>query len=139
MAHDHEINQRALPKAGSTNRCPNCAASRALMKRWPQTDGIWQVSCSSCGHMWQERTRRSLIDTILESRQRAIAVMALLLVIACVAAFASYIAWLFLRAADIGRPGTEALALVFIAALVFIVGAAYLWRHSINSDPALRE
>lgn len=105
------------------------------MKRWPQTTGIWQVTCSRCGQIWQERTRRSVIGTILESRQRAIAVIALMLVIACVAAFASYIAWLFLRAADIGRPGAEALAFLFIAALAFVVGAAYVWRHSIYTGP----
>ena len=139
MSRAQEFDQHTLPKAGTTRRCPNCTAGPALIKRWPQANGIWQVSCSRCGHIWQERTGRSVIDTILESRQRAVAVGALLMVAASVAAFAGYVAWLFLRAADMGRPGTEGLALIFIAALAFIVGAAYVWRHSINSDPSLRQ
>ena len=94
------------------------------MKRWPQPDGVWQVSCSRCGHIWQERTGRSFVDTVLESRLRAITAVGLLMVVACVAVFGGYIAWMFWKLFDRGRPGVEALAVLFVAALTFIVGAA---------------
>jgi hypothetical protein len=105
------------------------------MKRWPQTTGIWQVSCSTCGHVWQERTARSFIDTIRESQPRAIVAVGLLLVAACFATFAGYVAWMLWKLFDLGRPGTEAIAVLFVAALAFTVGAAYAWRHSIDTGP----
>ena len=106
------------------------------MKRWPQPDGVWQVSCSRCGHAWQERTARSFVDTIMESRLRAITAVGLLLVAACFTTFAGYVAWMLWKLFDLGRPGVEALALLFVAALTFTVGAAHAWRTSIDGDPA---
>ena len=105
------------------------------MKRWPQPNGVWQVSCSQCSHVWQERTSRSFIDTLRESRLRAITAVGLFTVAACVAAFSAYVGWVFWKAFDLGRPGVEALAVLFVAALTFTVGAAYAWRHSIDEDP----
>ena len=96
---------------------------------------VWQVSCSRCGHIWQERTTRSFIDAIMESRLRAITAVRLLLVAACFATFAGYVAWMLWKLFDLGRPGPEALAVVFVAALTFTVGAAYAWRNSIDPGP----
>jgi hypothetical protein len=60
------------------------------------------------------------------------------MVAASAAVFGSYVVWLFVRAVHIGRPGTAELALFFLAALAFVIGAAYAWRHSIDGDPRLR-
>jgi hypothetical protein len=139
MSQTQQASGSPLPRAGSTRRCPNCIAPAALLKRWPQPDGVWQVSCSRCGHVWQERTGRSFVDTVLESRLRAITAVGLLLVAACVAVFGGYIAWMFWKLFDLGRPGVEALVVLFVAALTFTVGAAYAWRNSIDSDPSLRD
>ena len=75
----------------------------------------------------------------MESRLRAITAVGVLLVAACIATFGGYVAWMLWKLFDLGRPGVEALALLFVAALTFTIGAAYAWRNSINGDPSLRD
>src|SRR5688572_26676130 len=114
MSQAQETRVPRLPRAGSTRRCPACTAPSMQIKRWPQPDGVWQVSCSACGHVWQERTGRSYVDTVLESRLRAITAAGLLLVAAVVVTFFGYVAWMLWKLFDLGRPGVEALALLFV-------------------------
>jgi hypothetical protein len=137
MSQPHIADASSLPKAGSTRRCPNCGAPSMAMKRWPQTTGIWQVSCSSCNHVWQERTTRSFLDALRESRAKVLFLGACLLApLPFLLALVAYPLGKFL---ELGRPGSVALGVLFLLAFAFLVGAAYAWRHSISTGPDTTE
>jgi Zn ribbon nucleic-acid-binding protein len=134
MSQTQSADTRSLPKAGSTSRCPNCDAPAMAIKRWPQASGIWQVSCSHCGHIWQERTTRSFRDALRESPQKVVVAIACLLTASSIGFFVLSFAYPLGELADIGRPGASELGLVLAGAFLVMIGLAYAWRHNSDDD-----
>lgn len=36
------------------------------IKRWSQSSTVWLASCSGCGHVWQEKSRRGRLNDVLD-------------------------------------------------------------------------
>jgi hypothetical protein len=103
------------------------------LNRWPRTSGSWQVTCSRCDHIWQERTTRSYRDTLRESPPKILVSIACFLVVAAIVLF--IFAYPIGKLLELGRPGAVALSVLLVLAFVVTVAVAYKWRHSIPAGP----
>ncbi len=110
-----------LPKVGSVRRCPNCDAPRALIKQWPRSADAWDVSCSRCGHAWQERSRRSFVDTIRESPEKLVFGAMCFSVLAGAGFVLLLVLHLFGAMMSRGAQDVTLLAILFFGALVSLV------------------
>jgi DNA-directed RNA polymerase subunit RPC12/RpoP len=52
-------------RRGRQFRCPRCGTSFESMRRF-------QMECPNCGHSWQEKSRRSVVDWLLDSRDQVL-------------------------------------------------------------------
>jgi hypothetical protein len=52
-------------RRGRQVSCPRCAASFESMRRF-------HMQCPNCGHDWQERSRRSVVDWMLDGRDKVL-------------------------------------------------------------------
>ena len=55
-------------------RCPRCNST--AINRWSQSSTVWRASCSNCSNAWTERSRRNLVDSILDRRDIGFAIIA---------------------------------------------------------------
>ena len=110
-----------LPKVGSVKRCPNCDAPRALIKQWPRSGGIWDVTCSRCGRAWQERSRRSFVDTIRESPERLVFGVMCLSVLAGAGFVLLLVLHMFGEMMSRGAQDVTLLAILFFGAFIALV------------------
>ncbi len=110
-----------LPKVGSVRRCPNCDAPRALIKQWPRSADEWDVSCTRCGHAWQERSRRSFVDTIRESPEKLVFGAMCFSVLTGAGFVLLLVLHLFGEMMSRGAQDVSLLAILFFGALVALV------------------
>jgi hypothetical protein len=102
-------------RRGRQVRCLRCANSFETMRRF-------QLQCPNCGHSWQEKSSRTMIDWLLDSRDQVLGGSIWLL---AAGALVLFIAWIvYAVVVGVSRIGTQdaiGIGLVVGALLAFII------------------
>jgi DNA-directed RNA polymerase subunit RPC12/RpoP len=102
-------------RRGRPIRCPRCLTSFETMRRF-------QLQCPNCGHSWQEKSKRSVIDWLLDGRDHVLGGGIWLL---AAGALVLFIAWVvYAVAIGISRIGAQdaiGIGLVVGGLLAFVI------------------
>jgi hypothetical protein len=104
--------------------CPNCGAGYATERRW-------QMRCPRCDHRWIDRSYRTWIDDLRDSRGDLVVTVVLAgSVLVAAAALLTWIGWLFSEAVGMrGWERTYGLALLFAGSFLSLIVLGRLLRH----------
>jgi hypothetical protein len=112
-------------RGGRPMRCPRCGQAFETMRRW-------SLACPVCGHAWQERSRRNIVDVLLDYREHAVFGLMLL------AAFAGFGIVLYIIGTVLLSLAMRG-AVVMIAVIVGLMAAWFVIARFRLSSPELED